>query len=588
MVYTKLQKKNKDNRFLLLGLLLVFILRVIFLDRFPIGITHDELNYIISAKSLFLTHSFAPGTAPAILPTGMADYTVTVAEVPVFILTPFIGPVSFSLFMSRMIGALLSVTIALALFLIVKNVTGKRSLAYATLLLVAINPWSFLMGRSIFEVNFFVAFFLWGFWILIKNKGWKVLYALPLYLLGFFSYTGGQISFYLFMVASLIYHYFENKKVNKKMYLLFFFFITAVLIGYFLVVFRNQSFTTRGGEIYLPTRPEVAQMVDEERKFSVPSGINKLFINKATVFFNGFLDKYLNAFSINNLFLTGESRAAFSFQEHGNFYFIDLIFIIFGLCYLFTINRKACFLVLTVIMVAPLTSGLNVVEYSYSQRAGLMYPFLIILTGLGMGSFILSINSVKLRKMFTVLVVGLYLLLFANLLHIYFYRFPVYASDGWFFQDRLLAKYIGSVQKKSSDIKIRVFSSEPKIVFEEYLFYSDSYNRTAAKNINSLMAKGEYSSGNLEFINKCPTDKPREDEVYILDNTLACDRLPWMKDPVRITRFRDVYENYLIYNDKLCRDLKLGTYVNQSVYSNFTVEKQSPDMFCLNWITKIN
>jgi hypothetical protein len=182
---------------------------------------------------------------------------------------------------------------------------------------------------------------------------------------------------------------------------------------------------------------------------------------------------------------------------------------------------------------------------------------------------------------------GVYLFLFMNLMHLYFYRFPVYASDGWFFQDRLLAKYIDSTREKSSDLKIRVFSPEPKIIFEEYLFYTNSYNRTTAMDVNSLMAKGEYSFGNLEVVNKCPTDKPKDNETFILDGSLGCNKLSWMYDAVRITRLRDVYENYVIYNDKICKDLKLNRYIPQSAYNNFVVEGMSSQEFCLNWITRL-
>jgi hypothetical protein len=582
--------KNRQNIYLLLGLVLVFGLRVLFLDRFPIGITHDELNYIFSAKSLFLTHTFPSGTAPAILPTSMENFTVTVAEVPAFLLTPFVGPIGFSLFSSRVMGAFLSTAIAWALFLITRHLTKKKSLAFITLFLYAVNPWSFLMGRTVFEGNFFVAFFLWGFWVLIKNKGWKMFYAFPLFLLGFFSYTGGQVAFFLFVIITLIYHYSENKdkKRNKNIvYLVFTFLITVIFIGYFLIALHNQSFTVRGKEIYLPTRPEVAQTVDEKRKLSVSSSVNNLFINKATVFLGGFTDKYLNAFSVNNLFLKGEARAAFSLQEHGTFYLIDLFFIIIGLCFLFNLNKKAWVLVLAIVLVSPLTSALNIVEYSYSQRAGLMYPFLIILAGIGVGTVIGLAKHEGIRKIVAVAIIGIYLLFLANLLHIYFYRFPVYASDGWFFQDRLLARYIHLTSEQYPDSRILVFSSEPKIVFEGYLFYTNLYNKSSAKSVNTLMNRGEYSYNNVTFIDKCPTEKPKEGEVIILDSSLGCDRPPWMKDVVRITRLKDVYENYLIYNDKLCNSLPLGKYVAQSAYANFAVEKESSDKFCLNWITKI-
>ena len=166
----KLPKSRLNLIFLLLIITFTLVSRVIFLDQFPIGITHDELNYIISAKSLFWDKSFAPGTAPAILPTKMSNYTVTVAEVPTFILSATTSFFPLSLFTGRIVGAIFSIITAILLYLLTKRITNNDKTALISSLLFAINPWGFLMGRSIFEVNFYVVFFLLGLLILIKQQ----------------------------------------------------------------------------------------------------------------------------------------------------------------------------------------------------------------------------------------------------------------------------------------------------------------------------------------------------------------------------------------------------------------------------------
>jgi len=579
----------KKNCFLIIVFLVAFFIRVVFLDRFPIGITHDELNYIFAAKSLFWAHAFPPGTAPALLPTGMNNFTVSVAEVPVIFLAPIAGLFQTTLLTSRMPGALLSVLSALAVYFIVKDLV--KSIVYARLcfLLMAVNPWSFLMGRTIFEVNFFVCFFLWGFLVLLKNKSWKIFYALPFYVLGFLSYTGGQISFYLFSLITLTYHRFlsgQNQKFNK-VYILFAISMTICLIIYLFIVTNNQSFVTRGSEIYLPNQPVVSEGVNSERKLMVPSPVNNLFVNKATVYFNGFMNRYLNVFSVNNLFLTGETRAAFSYQKHGTFYLIDFPFMLIGLALLYARNRKEWLFIVAVVVSCSLTSGLSIIESSYSQRSGLIYPFLTILSGIGIGR-IYEINISKWKKMTLLFFIGfIYLVSFVNLVHIYFYRFPVYASDGWFFQDRILSRYIYLTQQSYPETKVIVFTPEPKIVFQEHLFYVGGYTETDVESINSKMNQKIYSLGNLSFTSLCPDMDTTESTVLIFDGRIECEHKLSATNPVRITRFIDVYENYLILGDRLCQNLVLDRYVLSGAYTDFGVEKQPKDEFCKRWITRL-
>ncbi|MCX6704832.1 MAG: hypothetical protein NT162_00635, partial [Candidatus Woesebacteria bacterium] len=374
---------------------------------------------------------------------------------------------------------------------------------------------------------------------------------------------------------------------NLKKYLIFFGLISLVFVGYVFVATRNQSFKARSGEFYLPNQPEISVTVDTERKLAIQNPFNGLFINKATVYFNGFIEKYLNTFSVNTLFLNGETRAAFSYQTHGTFYLIDFLFIIIGLSGLFMINKKSWILLMGIIIGCSITSGLNVVENSYSQRAGLIYPFLAILSGIGVATFISMVKSKRIELLLSIFIVVVYIVSLANLLHIYFIRFPIYASDGWFFQDRIVSKYISSSNEAFPDAKIFVYTPEPKIVFEEYLFYTNAYNKNSARSINKRMDAMDYFINNLVFSDKCPSENPYKDSIIIFDATFICKKFSELPNLVRITRLKDVNENYLIYNDKLCKNFELNKYILQSDYRDFSVEKQSSNEFCLNWITKI-
>ncbi len=564
-------KQLFPNRPIIFIFLVALGLRLVLLNSFPIGLTHDELNYVAAAKSIFLTGQFPSGTAPSLLPTKVVKPTVTVAEVPVFLLVPLIGPLPFSFFTARMMGAALSAAVVLLLYYLVVEILNDQRVALITAVVAAINPWSFLMGRTIFEVNFVVFFFLLGFLILLRNEGKAIFKAAPFYLLGFLSYLGGQVAFLFFILVTLGYHFIRKKKPKHKPYLAFGALFLVIFIGYLILILGNQSGATRAGEIYSPASQEITDQVDEQRKLAIPSSFNSFFINKATIWSKGFLEKYLNAFNVNTLFLNGELRAAFSYQKHGTFYILDFVFLIVGLAVLFKKDKKTWDFFLLIIAVSIITAGFSTVEQSYSQRTGLIFPFLIILVAVGIS----SVTYTKKMKAFVILI---YLLFFANLLHLYFYRFPVYASEGWFFQDRILSQYLNLVQENFPDKKIVVSTFETKIIFHEYSFYTNKPNN---------LVKNKFVDGGVSFVGDCFEDEDLPpDTVWIFDGKLNC-RNQTDIGYSRITRLYDNFSLYMIKNDILCSEFHQGQYVHPEAYRNFEVEKMDVEKFCTSFIARI-
>jgi hypothetical protein len=480
----------------------------------------------------------------------------------------------------------LSTLTVLAVFIIAKHLTGNKLFALLSAAVMSINPWSFLMGRTVFEVNFYLFFMLWAFILIILNRGFKILYGLPLFILGFFSYTGGQLSFYLFICITLIYKFLiEDGRKSLKPYAAFFTVSTAVLVFYLGSVFYNQPLSSRGSELYTPFNPQINEQVNYERSVAATSPLNGLFINKATVYAKGFLERYYNAFSVNNLFLNGEARAAYSYQEHGTFYFIDLAFMLIGFAVLFKMNKKGLLFLCSVIAASIITSALSIIEFSYSQRSGFMFPFLTVLIGTGIGYVVTFFKSAALNRVLIGGVAILYIALFANLMHIYFFRFPVYASDGWFYQDRILSRYINLVQEQTPGTKVLVSVPEPKIIFQEYLFFNNLYNSETVKEINGRMDGKDYSLNNVIFTDSCP-EEADPSSVFITDPSMNCD-LP-ENGKIRITRFKDLLENYIISGDTLCKNWQLGAYVSPMAFTNFNLEGQDSEQFCKNWLTKLD
>ncbi len=237
-------KKALLNYFpLIVIIVLAFLLRFIWLNEIPNAIGGDELTYVINAKSMFLTGTDISGTWNPL--TGFIfkypAYTLPQAELPYFLLAPFVGLMGFSLFSVRIIFVLLSVGSVYLVYLIAKALFNKNA-GLASAFVMAVNPWSIYMGRTSYESTPAVFFYLLSFYMLLVLKSRKILLAIPVFFLAFYSYVGTKVSFLPFVLGVVFFSYFF---VNKKKYLKEY---SIVLISCFLliIIFAFVVFTTKG------------------------------------------------------------------------------------------------------------------------------------------------------------------------------------------------------------------------------------------------------------------------------------------------------------------------------------------------------
>jgi len=572
--------KIKSILSLLIVIILSLVLRLIILDKIPTGISDDELDYIVNAKSIFITGKDISGIwNPLSLTTPPLEYPK--AELPYIIISPLIGLMNFSLFAARFPFALFNTALVAVLYFIAKRIFGKQQ-AVIIGFLSAINPWMIFFARTAFEAPVAILFYMTAFLIVIYSKGWRILFAFPILLIAFYTYIGTKIIFIPFVICiSLFSWLFINNKKYTKQYISLF----LLSIGLFFFYFVNQTLhnNSRLSEVFTPFNSQVAEEFISQRKLSLNNPFMGIASNKITVFLRQSTEKYLNTFSPQLLFLYGDGRSTFSIRQHGLFYFVDLFFLIMGIYGLYRKNKRLWVMLISLVLIAPLPSVLSNVGTTYPTRSALLFPLLIMLTGYGIWYTLYS----KKFFSFKLFVVLIYILSLSNFLYIYVFRNPIYNSEGFGFSGRILTKYISLAENNKH--KVVLLSDTSGVVpslFKQYLFYTNNYNKSSAQEISELIQENDYSFRNLT-ITPCPQNFSQK-SIYISVPDSKCKKIENNLEYTTIPLLSDGGTIYKIFNDLVCTKYKLKRYPENLVLSDFDIDNLSEEGFCTRYITKLD
>lgn len=577
-------KKSKLFSVLPLFFIVAFALalRLLWLDRIPIAIANDELDYILDAKAIFFSGKDLSGewSPLSLVPP---PHQVPKAELPSLIVSPLIGSMRLSLFSARLPYVLWGTVLIVVLYLIAQKLFDQKT-AFIVGAIAAINPWSFYFSRTAFEAPLAVTFYFLAFYILISLKGWGLLFSFPFLFLAFFSYIGTKIIFLPFVLIVCFYSwFFVNKKRFTKQYLLLCL-LSLGVFTWFVFSLRYQPAGTRVSGLLTPFHSVVVQRVNTERRLSVVNPLVRVFANKLVVFLKLFFERYLGAFSTDFLFLYGAKEGASSMWTHGVFYYLDLLFLALGFCSLFLKNRSLWLCLVALVAIAPLPSSFVAGGREYAFRAVLLYPVIILFISLGI-SFFISLKKTNYYCLGAVIVIGaIYFIHLLNFLNIYFFRNPIYNSEGFGLSQRVLINYVNRV--KFDARKVLVVSSDNLNMFKRYLFYSDVLGRKELPFVHAAMAKDDYYWENVYFSSECPK-RLTEGEVVIVLSIGDC--LPKEKHPyyLSISQLSDGGEVNRIFNDPVCYHFALGRYPSGITLDDFKVEELSTERFCQKFISDL-
>jgi len=559
------------------------LLRVYRIDLLPLAISHVELDYVINAKSVWLTGKDLSQNWSA-LSLSSLDSRETLAELPQVLWAPLIGPWPLSLFNARLPIAVFYALFPVVLYLFARQILGGKVAALAGFLF-AINPWLLLLGRSNYEHPMAALFYLIGAYLFIKHNNWKILFSLPFFMLGFYSYHGAKMSLIPLVLVLAAYHYFKHQKKHLVKYYLA---VTSVCIGLMAVFVLSMPHQAAGGrsrQIIFLNQDYLADKVNQERLMAIPNPFMPLFSNKLTILAKELTNTYINAFSVQNLFLTGEQTVGgLTLGKHGYFYYLDFPLLIIGMIALFVKKRKVFYLLLGMILVAPANSVINIDGQSYVCRANLLFPTMMIIIAFGLYTLFSWLGKYRIIK---IGLIAVYTALFLNLLYLYFFRNPIYNSEGYFFSKRVLSEYL----KRSVPFgkNIYVYADEHMAAYEQYLFYADKVNKNNTNSIAHAMSQRVFEMDKIIFESSCPSAEilANPDNLVIMESLKDCEaskELIKSNDKLKIVNLVDSGAIFYIFNDSLCKDTKLSNYVRVPNIQAFDLGKQDNQKFCSQWI----
>ncbi len=572
--------KNSVFLFHLLTILIVAVLcRFLFLDTIPTGITNDELDYVLNAKSLWMTgKDMSQRWSPYFLtpPTG----TFPMAELPSVLMAPFVGPLPLSLFTARFGYACIGSLLSILLYFLSYRLFRSQKISFIVGLCVAVNPWCIFFSRTGLDAPVAVFFYYLFFFFALSKNSFAYILSFLSFSVAFFSYIGTKLIAIPLSALPLI--LLQSRKNGDKRKAGLLILLSVGLTVFFIYNAEHAATKTRMGELFFPTNAIVTSDVDGERKLSIPSPATHLFVNKVTSYVSISLSKYLNAFSPNILFLNGDTRSAFSVWTHGYFYIIDIFFLLFGFAVMFHAHKKQLLFLLGIILLSPIPTVLSTVGVSYPIRSSLLFPALLLIIGYGISA---CTDYLKTKKVFfpvTFLIVLVYLFSVAHFLFIYIFRNPVANSEGFDFSSRIVSSYL---LRSGAKTPITVFTGSPKTLYKQYIFYANIYDADTISSLADASNDTVFSSTTVTF--KACTQFDRKDisGTYIVEPSLACESIPRKDIKIEIAQLADAGTIYRIYNDRLCNASQRLPYPKLNSLHDVSVETLTDSEFCSLYIT---
>lgn len=564
----------------LIGLILVFS-RFVYLDRFPVGMSHDEIEYILSAKTYFLSGVDLSNTSfpKSIFQTKTGG---VISFLPPVLLSPIYGPIPINQFTARLPYVVINLLTALVLYLLVKKLFEDKTLALISTIIFLANPWSFYLSRTASDTTFALLFYLLGIFFILDKSKEKLFLSFIFFILGFFAYHGAKVILIPLVMICLFYRFFWSKsKLNLKKSTIF---LIGILIVFTIYFFGSKLYSesinqSRSRNILFLNKNLISSVVDADRKASLENPFKDIFINKVSVSLKIFFQKYLTAFSPEILFIAGDNRATYRFGQHGLFFIIDFFFIFIGLINLFKKYPNKTKYLIFLCLVSPLATAISTVETSVINRSFLLLPILIIFSGNGFYVTYKYISK-KIHPVISLIILFSFIFIsFIDFLFFYLFQFPVGGQENNFFSQHIIADYVD----RNNNNKIVVVDPEQRELFLETVFYTSQNQNLILKN---FVVNQNYQINNATFTPDCPKTFDSQ-TTYIIKNSLSgCISKKENLKSVNEEKFGGPL--YLIVNDSLCSSFPSQPWLRFHLTKDYFLNNFNNSNFCQTWIKSFN
>lgn len=523
---------------ILLGVFLVLalLLRVVALSDYPVGFTADEASFGYDAYSLILTGKDQWGVSWPITFRSFGDFKLPVYT---YLTIPAVALFGLTEFATRLPAAVIGVFAVFATYLMANRLFKDKKLGLIAALLLTISPWHIGLSRGAFEANltsFFMAFGVWAFLKGLKDKRFFTISAIS-FGINLFTYHSARLITPLVGLALVVVYKKELglekitklREVVKKNAFPIAVFLIFLGVAFYSLFLGGGS---RAGDITIFNPTDKWAAISDRRYEAVlegmPSGVSRIFSNKAVYVFDQFVERYFAYLSSQFLFTQGVSEWAYgAVPGRGILYLFEIPFVLMSIWYLAKKGlkkSKGLTFIFLWIVISPLAAALTKGPGYSGTRAATMIPAIQTLSAFGAILFF-DFVSKKLKigkKALTFLFLIIPLAFLAVFIEDYIYHAPIAGAEAMLYGRKEAVNYVEGIEDNYQKITFSRSLTEPQIFVAFYKKWDPTDYQEATKdwlryedeNLPFLDQLGEYSLGKYTF-SDINYQEPDEGELLI-------------------------------------------------------------------------
>lgn len=516
-------KKAIKNRFYLILFLAIFILacvlRLYQIQDIPPGVNRDEASIGYTAYSLLQTGRDEYGR---IFPLSFESFGDWKLPLYIYTVVPFVSVLGLSELAVRLPSAIFGIFSVVLSFYLVKLLFKDKILAFLTMFLAAISPWSIHLSRVESESNTAVFMVLLGTVLFLKSinsKNWLIIPSFICFALTYFTYAGNHI-FTTLLVIGLLFIY--KAKIPKTKITLIGLTLFTLMSGFIFYHTLFSADKTKISGISIFGDPSVVHAkieIPRNEHNSPQSLFAKTTHNRVVFAGEKIAQNYLSSFSPSFLFASGGTNHAHNIENFGNMYLVEAPFLFLGLIYLIAIKKgREKKLILLWFLIAPIAASITK-DAPHTNRMLAIFPILSLITAFG----IIYVATEFLKKsIFKKLFIGALVLLFAINISLYIDRYYVHFTRNETKSWGIIYKDLIVSLKKENLLNEKIIVSNPThspyIFFLFYLKYDPAkYQKEAVRYPKTLDGFSDVK----EFANYTFSDINWNKDINLSDTVLV-------------------------------------------------------------------
>lgn len=500
---------NQKKLILILVLLLGFLLRFLFLDSFPVGVTADELQQGYTAYSILKTGKDEWGDKMPLNPRSLGDYK---PPLYVYSMIPFEAILGLNLLAIRLPSALAGASILILIFFIVNLIFKDFKTAVLSVFLLSISPWHIIFSRIGWESNLGLFFFCLGvlLFLLSPKKSYLLIFSSISFGLTLFTYHSFKIFTPLFIVACVF--FFKNYfKMIEKRWVQASLGVGLVFLGILTYGWIFTGSGRRANDAAIYNAENLSPLRDVQVQDKLPQPFNRMVNNKIAYLLTQFSQNYFGYFSTT--FLASPHRSSSSLFNLSGRWLIPIWQFLPLVCGLYLIikNKKDIKKLLLIwLCLAPIPAALTR-DYMQTLRVENLLILVPIFSAHGIISFF-KISYRRNLKMFSIFM--LFFLVFWSLISdtdYYLFHHFKHPFGGMKYGYKEVIEYteqnkknydkiIFTKQQSQPQIFVAFYSKVEPVYLQDYSKAWVRFEKEGYKFVDMIdMDLGKYSFRNIDF-----------------------------------------------------------------------------------------